>query len=105
MKNYSTVIFLFAAVTITTLLFAFKSEEPKKEYATIQYYETFKKDAIIINVNSEIKSISTETSNDEKKFLETLNGLAVEGWVINSTTSTSTGSFTKRIVYLERMKR
>lgn len=103
MKNYQPVIFLMAII-VATVLFAFKSEEPTKQYATIQFHETNKKDAIIVNVNGESKSISTETLYDEKKFLETLNGLASEGWKITSTDYASTGSYANRVVYLERIK-
>ena len=103
MKNYQPLIFV-AAIIVATILFAFKSEEPTKLYATIQFHETNKKDAIIVTANGETKSTTTETLYDEKKFLEILNGMAAEGWKITTTDYASTGSFTKRVVYLERIK-
>lgn len=104
MKFNKTIIYSLAALLVVSVLFAFKAEGLKKEYATIQFHETNKKDAIMVTVNGESKSTTTETMYDEKKFLEILNGLAAEGWTITSTDCTSTGSFTKRVVYLERIK-
>jgi hypothetical protein len=103
MMSYKPLVFVLAVIT-ATVLFAFKSQEPQKEYGTIQFLEYTKKDAITVTVNGELKHITTEFTSDEKKLLETLNNLAAEGWIVNSTDYASTGSFTKRIIYLERMK-
>jgi hypothetical protein len=102
MKTLKPLMFVAVGIAITCL-FAFKSEEPVKEYATIEWYEGVKKDAIAIITKSDVRLYSTEQPYDVKKFVEVINLAANEGWEVVNGDINSTA--TKRIVYLERTKK
>jgi hypothetical protein len=104
MKNIRTFGVAALALLAVGILFSFKNDQVTKEYGTIQFAETNRKEAIIVHLGEEIKSISTESYYDEKKFLTVLNQYTADGWSIVSTDYTSTGAFTKRIVYMQRIK-
>lgn len=104
MKNYRTLMLSAFVLALVPFFFSFKSDFLKREYGTIQFIETQRKDAIIINLSGELKKISTEQFGDEKKLLEVINTFSQAGWTICSTDCVSTGAYTKRVIYLERLK-
>lgn len=102
MKNFKTIFFIALALALLPLLFSFRTEKGIKEYGTIQFIETQKKDAIIIHLSGEVKKISTESFNDEGKLLEVINTFSQAGWIVRSSDCNATGTYIKRIIYLER---
>lgn len=102
MKFFKPLLFAVAGFAIAFLV-SFKNEEPKKEYATIDWYEGSKKEAIVFVSQSEVKKFSLEQVADLKRFIEVLNIISSEGWMVVNTETTG-NTLTKRTIYLERTK-